>query len=258
MLLLFKLLLVPVIILLISLAGRMWGPRLSGVLGGFPVIAGPIIIFLTLDHGIEFGVTSAKAALTGVISIGLFSFIYAIASQRYGIFLCLLAGLVAFIFSTLIFLFVDLSIIWTFILVLAFLVTFLLAFPTFENTSKKYQITNLDIIARMVAAAILVLAITFSSEQLGPKLSGLLAPFPIAGTILAGFTHHSCGNSAARRLLDGFLRGLFGMAIFTLTLATLLPILDMWMTILIGAILAISSSSITIGWSCPPVRNIIE
>jgi hypothetical protein len=41
--LLLKLLLVPLLIYLVTLAGRRWGPAVAGWLSAFPIVAGPIL-----------------------------------------------------------------------------------------------------------------------------------------------------------------------------------------------------------------------
>lgn len=46
--LLLKLTLVPLFIALVTLAGKRWGNRLAGILGGLPIVAGPIVVLLAL------------------------------------------------------------------------------------------------------------------------------------------------------------------------------------------------------------------
>ena len=57
--LLLKLTIVPLFIALVTLAGKRWGTRLAGILGGLPVIAGPIVVILALEQGQAFGVQAA-------------------------------------------------------------------------------------------------------------------------------------------------------------------------------------------------------
>ena len=46
-----KLLLAPLLVVASSLAGRRWGPQVAGVTVVLPVVAGPILLILYLDHG---------------------------------------------------------------------------------------------------------------------------------------------------------------------------------------------------------------
>jgi chromate transport protein ChrA len=49
--LILKLLLIPGFLLLISLAGKRWGPSVAGWLSGLPVVVGPILFFLAIEQG---------------------------------------------------------------------------------------------------------------------------------------------------------------------------------------------------------------
>ena len=244
MLLLFKILFVPAVIAAISIAGRFWGPGISGLLGGLPVVAGPILVFLALDHGEAFAASSAQAALAGVISIGIFCYSYARASLRFGMMQSVIISLSGFALSTCLLYVFELSITCSLIIAVLLLIVFRLTFPKISETANLYLVNLQDVILRMFAAACLVLLITFTSEALGPRLRGLLAPFPIAGTILAVFTHTKCGADATRRLLSGFINGLFGMAIFDVLFATQVTNLGVAMTTLIAVPLALATSSL--------------
>ena len=54
MTLLLKLVLVPGLIALVTLAGRRFGPRLGGRLNALPLVAGPVLFFLALEQGDAF------------------------------------------------------------------------------------------------------------------------------------------------------------------------------------------------------------
>ena len=64
--LLLKVLLVPSLIALVTLAGRRWGQRLAGWLGGFPIVAGPVLLVLAIENGNAFAAEAAFAALVGL------------------------------------------------------------------------------------------------------------------------------------------------------------------------------------------------
>jgi hypothetical protein len=61
-----KLLLEPLCVVAVSLSGRRWGVAVAGILGGLPVVAGPILLVLTLVHGRQFGAEAAAGTLLGV------------------------------------------------------------------------------------------------------------------------------------------------------------------------------------------------
>ena len=61
-----KLLLVPTFLLLLSLAGRRWGPAVAGWLAGLPVLTGPILFLLALEKGPAFAAAAATVSLSAV------------------------------------------------------------------------------------------------------------------------------------------------------------------------------------------------
>ena len=223
MLLILKIFLVPIIILLISYAGRVLGPAISGWLGGLPIIAGPILLFLNFDQGAVFASSAAMGALAGVSSLVTFCFVYAHISKIFGVALSLSVSVFIFLLTTSIFMFWEPGASSLFLLAIILIFSASKLLPSVSNGKIAYAVPNREIAFRMFAAAVLVLAITGASSILGPRLSGLLAPFPIAGTILAGFSHYYYGHEAAVILIRGFLRGLLGMAIFDYVLVILGP-----------------------------------
>ena len=84
MLLALKLLLVPSLLAVISLAGRRWGPGVAGWLAGFPSLTGPILFFLALERGPGFTAQAAVLCLACVFPAITFGVAYAWASRRYG------------------------------------------------------------------------------------------------------------------------------------------------------------------------------
>ena len=79
-----------------------------------------------------------------------------------------------------------------------------------------------DLPARMVVATAVVVALTGAAGALGPRLTGLLAPFPLYAAILTVFAHALDGGGAAVSVLRGLLVGLVAFAAFFLVLAAIL------------------------------------
>ena len=79
-----------------------------------------------------------------------------------------------------------------------------------------------DLPLRMVVATAFVVGLTTLAARLGPRLTGLLAPFPIYAAILTVFAHAAHGGGAATAVLRGLVLGLFAFAAFFFVLATLL------------------------------------
>jgi len=80
-----------------------------------------------------------------------------------------------------------------------------------------------DLPARMIVATAFVVALTGLAGVLGPRLTGLLAPFPLYAAILTVFAHALDGATAAVSVLRGLLVGLVAFAAFFMVLAATLP-----------------------------------
>ncbi len=102
-----KLVLTPALIAAASLAGRRWGPAISGWLVGLPFTSGPIAFFLALAHGNSFATAAAVGTLAGTLSQTAFCLAYAWVAMcldtrrnRRPPLLALAAGTLAFVAAT--------------------------------------------------------------------------------------------------------------------------------------------------------------
>ena len=215
-----KLLLTPTLIGLVSLAGRRWGPAISGWFVGLPLTSGPIALFLALDQGTAFAARAAEGILLGLISVASFCLVYSWLSFRVGWLGNLLVSWCVFFASTFILERLSVPLVIAFAGVIAFLAIVLKLFPTYHGQSIVTPPPQWEVLLRMVTATAFVLALTAASGLLGPQLSGLLTPFPIFATILGAFTQHFQGAAAACRLLRGVVIGTFTFAVFFLIVAT--------------------------------------
>jgi hypothetical protein len=78
-----------------------------------------------------------------------------------------------------------------------------------------------DVLARALVATALVLVLSAVAEALGPRLVGMVAPFPVYASVMASFAFASEGPAASLRLLRGVLVGAYGFACFYLVVAVL-------------------------------------
>src|SRR3954471_4222045 len=83
-LLLLKLTLAPGLVAATTLAGRRWGPRMAGWLGGLPVVVAPILLALALEHGRAFAAEAAGGALISLLSLTGFILVYGWCARWMG------------------------------------------------------------------------------------------------------------------------------------------------------------------------------
>jgi hypothetical protein len=244
-LLLAKLLLAPACVVAVSLAGRRWGIAVAGVLGGLPVVAGPILLVLTLVHGDSFGAGAGAGTLLGLVALSVFVVVYGRLAPSARPIVCLLAGWGAFLAAVAILNNFHPPALVSLIVVAAVFALGIKLLPAPEGRVGEIgPLPSWDLPARALAALVLVLAITAASGSLGPGLSGLLAPFPIVTSVLAVFTHAHGGVDQVRVLLRNFLVGFYGFASFCFVLAIGLDPLSTGVAFLaaIAAALVVQSS----------------
>ncbi len=215
----FKVLLTPILIGLVSLAGRRWGPAVSGWLVGLPLTSGPVAFFLALEQGKAFAATAAIGTLLGQISVALFCLTYSWLSFRLNWVWNLLICWCVFILLTAILDQISIPLIAAFLIVICVLAIVLKLLPRSQQQMDLKNPPQWEIFLRMLVATTVVLVLTGVANVLGPQLSGLLTTFPLYTSILSTFSQHFQGSIAARRVLRGLMTGFFTFAVFFLIVA---------------------------------------
>ena len=218
-----KLLLVPILIWLVTLAGRRWGPGVAGWLSAFPIVAGPILFALTLEQGPGFAAQAAEGTLLAVVAILVFSVAYAWAAMYSGVAGSMALALLAWGMAVAALQSLSLPLGAAFVLVWCALLGAAWLFPSVARSAAAGAVTSgprrSDLPWRMLAGAVLVFAVTTGAAQLGARLSGFFAMFPVMSTVLVGFAHASLGRGNAIALLRGMVTGYFGFSVFCAVLA---------------------------------------
>jgi hypothetical protein len=219
-----KILLAPLCVVAVSMAGRRWGVAAAGVLGGLPVVAGPILLVVTLLHGRDFGTEAAAGTLLGLAALTTFVVIYGRVAAMAGSIASVLCGWTAFLLGVAVLSLVEPPPGLSLVFVAACFALGLRLLPSAPSLpSAASALPWWDLPARALAALGLVLMLTAVSGALGPYLSGLLAPFPIITSVLAVFTHSHGGSAQVTVLLRNFLFGFYGFAAFCFALAVTSP-----------------------------------
>lgn len=236
-----KILLAPLCVVAVSLAGRRWGTAVAGVLGGLPVVAGPILLVLTLVHGPSFGGEAAAGTLLGLCALTTFVVVYGRVSPFLGPLASVLCGWGGFLVAVALLDQIDPPALLAFaIAAVSFALGLQLLHAPPGEPEEIGELPWWDLPARGLAAMALVLALTAASGSLGPDLSGLLAPFPIITSVLAAFTHLHGGAEQVKILLRNFLIGFYGFATFCYVLAVSLPSLHTGVAFALATLAAVA------------------
>ncbi|GAA2371798.1 hypothetical protein Cme02nite_63680 [Catellatospora methionotrophica] len=228
MTLLLKLLLAPALVVGSSLAGRRWGAQVTGVLVTLPIVAGPILLISCLEHGTAFGAAAAASSLLGLVTLALFAVVFAWCSRRLAWVGALAVAWSACLAADVLVAQVTVPAGWGLLLALAGIAAASRALPPQAASVGVRPATAWpwwDLPGRAAATATLVVLVTTLSSALGPAMTGVLAPFPIATSVVAAFVLARHGSAETVRTLRGVLAGLVGFTVFCFLVAVLV---DRW------------------------------
>ncbi len=221
--LLLKVMLVPLLIGAITLAGRRWGPTVAGWLTGLPVVAGPTMFFIVFEQGTVFGEQAIVGMLLGVIAALACNLTYAWCATRMSWGGSVVCGLSVYFPALALLDTLTVSLDATAILVLACLFFAVRCFPRAQVRRVNASGARSEILIRMFAGAVLVVAVTYFAATLGAHLSGLFAAFPVMSMVLAVFSQRQSGREFAICLLRGIVLGSYAFLAFSVVLGWTLP-----------------------------------
>jgi hypothetical protein len=241
-----KLIMTPLLIASVTLVGRRWGAGVSGWLMGFPLISGPVSIFLALQYGRDFAARAAIGTLGGTASVCVFCLVYSLVSRKAGWPVSAVMAMAAFFAATFLWNTASLGLLPTIIIDVLVVGLILLAIPRRQALEAAAISPRWDIPARMLVATAFVVGLTTFAASLGAQLSGLLSPFPTFTSVIAVFTHHQQGADTASQLLRGVVVGTFSFLCFFLVVAVLLPVVPMLLTYLAATAASIGVNSLAL------------
>ena len=212
-----------IIVVAASRATERAGPRLGAMIATLPVSAGPVYVFLALDHGAFFVSESARMSVAATVATAAFVAAHAVAAQRFATPASLALATLAWSAVALALQFRE----WSFTeACLLYVGVFLLAIRFLRRYAVAVEAppvpkARFDLALRALLVAAVVVATTFASHAFGPSVAGVLATYPVVFTCLVLILQPRCGGRFTASVLVNGLKGLlgFGLALAVLHLA---------------------------------------
>ena len=194
------------------------GPLIGAMIATLPISSGPAYIFIALQHGPSFVAQSALSSVVINVVTALFALTYAALAQRHGLLGSMLPAM-ALWFALV---YVVNALPWTVVTAVAFNVVGLAICVTIGNRFRNVRVPLLqrrwtDLLLRAAMVSALVATVVATSEAVGPKLTGMLAVFPIVLSSLILILHPRIGGPATAAVLANTLLGLAGFSLCLLT-----------------------------------------
>ena len=243
----------PTLIGFASLAGKRWGHTAAGIVGGLPLVGGPIVLALWLSDGAEAARSVALAAPVGIWATIVYLLAVGFLSALVPWYLAIPAGWICYAIA-------ELGLhgagaAYSLAAGLAVIPGLLIAatrwIPKPKAAATAAHLPRVELLVRMVAAAALVLALTTFSNQLGFEYTGMLSAAPVAASVIPAFVFANAGRDALLLALRGFLTGLNGFAVFFLVLGASMTPLGMLAAVpaLVAALAASLLAMRVVSWA---------
>ena len=235
-----KLILTILIVTGLSIITERAGPRLAGILSGFPIGSALTLTFIGLEQGPQFEAESALHNAAGMLAMLCLLLTYARVSRRTNVWLTPFLSVLVFLAGAALLRWLNLP---TFVSVVLSAASILLFQRLFRGLPDQPIIDRVHLGAgvllfRAVVSAGAVLLVTGVAGAVGPAWAGLFTSFPVTVFPLLIVLQHTYGPEPGQGVIKNIPRGLWAVLAFTLTTAWANPRIGLgW-----GTLLALSAA----------------
>jgi hypothetical protein len=202
-----------------SLVAERVGALIGAMVATLPIAAGPAYILLALDHDAGFIADSTVASLAVHAATGLFGTAYVFAAQRCPFVISIAIAVGTWLGCALTIQAIEWSLAGALTLNAA---TYGACVPLVQRfLNARVPVIRrrwFDIPLRAMLVALLVGAVVAAGANVGPRLTGILAVFPIVMLSLMLLLHPRIGGPGTAAIIANTIWGLVGFALCILTL----------------------------------------
>src|SRR5215471_29246 len=217
LLLIFRMAISAAFVVSASIIAERSGPVIGALVATLPISAGPSYVFLALDHDAAFIAEGALASLPINAATTILMLTYSVLAQRFSLWVSVGAAMAVWLVLATIIRHFE----WTLLPgLIVNAIGFAIAVPLmrpYMHVKKMPLITRrwYDIPLRAGLVATLVATVVSTSGWVGPRISGIMALFPIVFTSLMLVLHPRIGGPPTAAAISNGAWGLmgFGLAI---------------------------------------------
>jgi hypothetical protein len=218
------------------------GPFVAGLVATLPIGAGPVYVFLALDHDAQFISQSATASLAINAANVVFALLYAVLAQSRPVWISVPGAFAVWLVMAPLINAID----WTIGLaivvnVLVFAACLTLARPLRHTPIPRTTMRWSDIVLRAGLVSLLVGMVVTLSFRIGAQASGILAVFPMVLLSIMIILQPRVGGPATAALMANAVLGLIGFAVACISLHFSAVPLGVWLGLAVAL-------SISLGW----------
>ena len=229
---LIKVLVTILVVTFLSLIAERAGPRLAGILAGYPAGSAISLFFIGVEVGPQFAGQSAMYNVAGLVALQVFLLVYYQVSARIptqrrwaGILAGTATAVAGFLAAASLLKLVNLSP-WAGAGLTALSIpSFHYLFRRIDNSAiqRRVKLGPRVMLFRASISAGVVVVITGVAGLVGPQWAGLFSAFPVTVFPLILILHHTYGVEQAHTIIKNVPLGLWSLVLYSITVSFAYP-----------------------------------
>ncbi len=216
------------IVLALSLVAERAGPRMAGVLSGYPLGVALSLFFIGLEISPEFAAQSAVFAIAGLCATQTFVWVYYLASRRIRrgcIAASTLAATAGYFAAAAALRPIPFNRAAALSAAFGAMAVFTVLFRRIPDARIAHSVrfTPAVFALRALLAALIIVAVTAAAHAVGPAWAGLFSAFPIALYPLLLIVHLTYDKAHVHTIIKHFPRGMGAIAVYALCVSLAYP-----------------------------------
>lgn len=228
-----KVLITVVIVVGLSVIAEHVGPRVAGLLSGYPLGAAIALFFYGLEISPEFASESSIYTMLGLISIAGFAFIYYLSTlsfTRFPILMASLVSVIGFFCVSWLLHHLNLGKVGTVVVTVLAIVSFIYLFRKIpdERIENRVVFTFKVLVLRAFIAASFIVVITGTAKVVGSTWAGLFSAFPTTFFPLILIMHSTYDKKHVHTIIKNFPIGLGSLVVYSISVSFSYPALGIY------------------------------
>jgi len=222
------------IVVLLSWVAEHMGPKVAGLLSGYPLGAAIALFFYGLEVSPQFASKSAVYTMIGLVASQAFVYCYYRASvyfKKFNIFCSSMISMAGYFLVIWLIHFIKLNHAFAIVIPIISVLLFSYLFREIDNmeVQKRLRLSYSLLFLRAIFAGSIILVITGAAKWVNSTWAGLLSAFPITLFPLMLIIHFTYGKKYVHTIIKNFPMGLGSLITYCLTVSIAYPVCGVYL-----------------------------
>ncbi|MCG2775169.1 MAG: hypothetical protein L6406_05745 [Desulfobacterales bacterium] len=222
------------IVVLLSWVAEHMGPKVAGLLSGYPLGAAIALFFYGLEVSPQFASKSAVYTMIGLVASQAFVYCYYRASvyfKKFNIFCSSIISMAGYFLVIWLIHFIKLNHAFAIVIPIISIFLFSYLFREIDNmeVQKRLRLSYSLLFLRAIFAGSIILVITGAAKWVNSTWAGLLSAFPVTLFPLMLIIHFTYGKKYVHTIIRNFPMGLGSLITYCLTVSIAYPVCGVYL-----------------------------